>query len=132
MELIVPSRRCLADVLLEESPRIAGIKETTPETILRDFKMSYDWSRDLLGDASTELDRLIAVPENASDKSCVLDAVDLRLHELLLEVGLRSLSELASIVSISESMARRRVDALRERGCLRFATFWNPTCSGMT
>jgi DNA-binding Lrp family transcriptional regulator len=61
-----------------------------------------------------------------------VDAVDLQLYELLLEDGLRSLSELASIVSISESMAGRCVDALRERGCLRFSTFWNPTCSGMT
>jgi hypothetical protein len=130
MELIVPSRRCLAGVLLAEPPRIAGIKETTTETILRDFKISYDWSRDLLGGASTELDRLIAVPENASDKSYVLDAVDLRLYELLLEDGLRSFSELASIVSISESMARRCVDALRERGCLRFATLLEPYLLG--
>jgi DNA-binding Lrp family transcriptional regulator len=130
MELIVPSRRCLAGVLLKEPPRIAGIKETTTETILRDFKISYDWSRDLLGGASTELDRLIAVPENASDKSYVLDAVDLRLYELLLEDGLRSFSELASIVSISESMARRCVDALRERGCLRFATLLEPYLLG--
>jgi len=70
------------------------------------------------------LDPLIAVPENASDKSYVLDAVDLRLYVLLLEDGLRCFSELASLVSMSDLMARRRIDALRERGCLRFATLF--------
>jgi len=130
MELIVPSRRYLAGVLLEELPRIEGIKETTTETVLRNFKMSYDWSRDLLGDASAELDRLPAALDNTSAKSYTLDAIDLRLYELLLEDGRRSFSELASVVGISESMAKRRVNALRERGCLRFATLVEPYLLG--
>jgi DNA-binding Lrp family transcriptional regulator len=130
MELIVPSRRYLAGVLLEELPRIGGIKETTTETVLRNFKMSYDWSRGLLGDASAGLDHPAPVPENAPAKPHELDTLDLRLYELLLEDGRRSFSELASIVGISESMARRRVDALWERGCIRFATLLEPYLLG--
>jgi hypothetical protein len=49
MELIVPSRRYLAGVLLEELPKVGGIEDTTTETVLRNFKMSYDWSSELLG-----------------------------------------------------------------------------------
>jgi DNA-binding Lrp family transcriptional regulator len=130
MELIVPSRRYLGSVLLDELPMIEGIKETTTETVLRNFKMSYDWSRDLLGDASVELDRPAEVPDSVSAKSYSLDAIDLRMYDLLVEDGRRSFSELASMAGISESMARRRVDSLRARGCLRFATLVEPYLLG--
>lgn len=130
MELIVPSRRYLGSVLLDELPTIEGIKETTSETVLRTFKMSYDWSRDLLGDASVELDRSAEVPDGVSPKSSTLDAIDLRLYDLLIENGRSSLSELASMAGISESMTRRRVDSLRARGCLRFATLVEPYLLG--
>lgn len=130
MELIVPSRRYLAGVLMEELPRVEGIKETATETVLRNFKMSYDWSRGLLGDASTELDRPGEIPIVSSGKPYSLDAIDLRLYELLLENGRRSFSELASIAGISESMTRRRVDFLWEREYLRFATLVEPYLLG--
>lgn len=130
MEIIVPSRRYLAGVLLEEIHRVDGIKETTTETVLRNFKMSYDWSRDLLGKASDMLEPSTSVQDNSAIKSYTLDPVDLRLHELLREDGRRSFSELASLVGVSESMARRRVDTLRERGCLRFATLLEPYLLG--
>lgn len=126
MELIVPSRRYLAGVLLEELPEIGGIKETTTEVVQRNFKMSYDWSRGLLGDAAAELERPALVSDGASTRPGSLDAVDLRLYELLVEDGRRSFSELALVAGISESMARRRVDSLRSRGCLRFATLLQP------
>ncbi len=130
MEIIVPSRRYLAGVLLEEIPRVGGIKETATETVLRNFKMSYDWSRDLLGNASDMLEPSPRVQDNSVVKSYTLDTVDLRLYELLREDGRRSFSELASIVGVSESMVRRRVDALRERGGLRFATLLEPYLLG--
>ena len=130
MELIVPSRRYLGGVLLEELPRIEGIKETTTEIVLRNFKMSHDWSRGLLGDASVELDRPAEVSDGVSTKSFTLDVIDLRLYDLLTEDGRRSFSELAAMAGISESMARRRVDSLRARGCLRFATLVEPYLLG--
>lgn len=130
MEIIVPSRRYLASVLLEEIPRAGGIKETVTETVLRNFKMSYDWNRDLLGSASDMLEPSTSVQDNSVVKSHTLDTVDLRLYELLREDGRLSFSELALIVGISESMTRRHVDALRERGCLRFATLLEPYLLG--
>lgn len=130
MEVIVPSRRYLARVLLEEFPRIGGVKETTTETVLRNFKMSYDWSRDLLGDAIPKLEWVTGIQDDSSTTPYTLDAVDLRLYELLREDGRRAFSELASIVGISESMARRRVDSLRGRGYLTFATLLEPYLLG--
>lgn len=129
IELIVPSRRYLAQVLLEEIPKVGGIKETTTRMVLRNFKMAYDWSRDLLGPASKNLERYDETLE-PEDMTCVLDEVDLRLYELLLEDGRRSFSELAAIAGISASMARRRVDSLWERGCIRFATLIEPSLLG--
>lgn len=130
MEIIVPSRRYLASVLGDEIPKIQGIRETATDPIIRNFKMSYDWSQDLLGGANDMLESSASLREDSVVGSHTLDAVDLRLYELLREDGRRSFSELASLVGVSESMTRRRIEALRRRGCLRFATLLEPYLLG--
>lgn len=129
MEMIVPSHRYLARVLLEELPRIGGIKETTTETVLRNFKMSYDWSHELLEGARTELVHPLETPD-PTGKPYALDAIDLQLYELLLEDGRRSFSDLAAISGLSESKSRRRVEALWGRGYIKFATLVEPYLLG--
>jgi DNA-binding Lrp family transcriptional regulator len=99
MELIVPSRRYLAGVLLDELPAIQGIKETTTDTVLRNFKMSYDWSRDLLGGAGAEPGHSNTVPDATPANVQALDEIDLRLYEVLQEDGRRSFSELATTLA---------------------------------
>jgi DNA-binding Lrp family transcriptional regulator len=128
MELIVPSRRYLAEVLVEELPKVDGIEDTTTETVLRNFKMSYDWSRELLGADCGQLEEPVVDRDWSSGGG--LDAVDLQLYELLAEDGRRSFSELASRVGMSESVVRRRVERLRAGGCLRFATIVEPYLLG--
>jgi DNA-binding Lrp family transcriptional regulator len=128
MELIVPSRRYLAGILLEELPKVGGIEDTTTETVLRNFKMSYDWSRELLGADGEQLEE--PVVDRVGRNGGGLDAVDLRLYELLAEDGRRSFSDLAPLVGMSESMVRRRVERLRASGCLRFATLVEPYLLG--
>ena len=123
VELIVPSRRRLARVLLEELPEIKGITKTTTESVLRNFKMAYDWSRDLLGPTAAELE---PPPSPTDGEPIALNGVDLELLQLLVEDGRRSFSQLAGELDISESMARRRVDALVAAGCIKFATFVDP------
>jgi DNA-binding Lrp family transcriptional regulator len=54
------------------------------------------------------------------------NGVDLELLQLLVEDGRRSFAQLAGALDISESMARRRVEALVASGCLKFATFVDP------
>ena len=138
-EVIVPSRVALARVLLEELPEIKGITRTTTESVLRNFKTSYDWSRDLLGDAGlTDITVAPAVDGPAPS----LDEVDLLLLHALVDdgrrtyaelgaaVGVSETAELGAAVGVSESMARRRVEALVAGGCLRFATFVEPHLLG--
>ena len=122
VELIVPSRRRLARILLDELPEIRGITQTTTESVLRNFKTAYDWSRDLLGPTAAALE-----PAQATvGEPMTPNGVDLELIQLLVEDGRRSFAQLAGALRISESMARRRVDALAASGCLRFATFVDP------
>ena len=126
-EVIVPSRVALARVLLEELPEIKGITRTTTESVLRNFKTSYDWSRDLLGDAGlTDITVAPAVDGPAPS----LDEVDLLLLHALVDDGRRTYAELGAAVGVSESMARRRVETLVASGCLRFATFVEPHLLG--
>jgi DNA-binding Lrp family transcriptional regulator len=128
MELIAPSRRYLARVLLEEMPKVGGIENTTTETVLRNFKMSYDWSRELLGADGVHLEEPVVDRDGSNGRS--LDAVDLKLYELLAEDGRRSFADLASLVRVSESMVRRRVDRMRASGCIKFATLVEPYLLG--
>ncbi len=128
MELIVPSRRYLAEVLVEELPKVGGIEDTTTETVLRNFKMSYDWSRELLGADYGQLEEPVVDRDGGNGRG--LDGVDLRLYELLAEDGRRSYSDLSSLVGISETMVRRRVERMRASGCLKFATLVEPYLLG--
>ena len=131
MELIVPSPRYLARVLLQELPQIGGIADTATETVLRNFKMSYDWSREVLGTSDKEPDfGQASVTGHDGAGPQALDEVDLRLYGILVEDGRRSFSELAALGDVSESMARRRVEAMRSNGCLRFATLVDPHLLG--
>jgi len=122
VELIVPSRRRLARILLDELPEIRGITQTTTESVLRNFKTAYDWSRDLLGPTAAELE---PAPATAGEPIAP-NGVDLELLQLLVEDGRRGFAQLAGALGISESMARRRVEALVASGCLKFATFVDP------
>ena len=126
-EVIVPSRVALARVLLEELPEIKGITRTTTESVLRNFKTSYDWSRDLLGDAGLTD---ITVAPTVDGPAPSLDEVDLLLLHALVDDGRRTYAELGAAVGVSESMARRRVETLVASGCLRFATFVEPHLLG--
>ena len=125
-EVIVPSRVRLARILLEELAEIDGINRTTTANVLRNFKTTYDWSRDLLGDAGREL----ASPSVTDGGPHPLDSTDALLLHLLVEDGRRTYAELASKVGVSESMARRRVETMSANGCLRYATFVEPHLLG--
>lgn len=132
MELVVPSPRYLARVLLQELPQVGGIADTTTDTVLRNFKMSYDWSREVLeaNGGEIETDQTSVAGYGDVGGSRALDEVDLRLYGFLVADGRRNFSELASLADVSESMARRRVEAMRADGCLRFATLVEPHLLG--
>lgn len=129
VEVIVASRGQLAEVLLDDLNRIPGIVRTTTEAVVRNFKTSYDWARELLGDRA-DLLPAPPVPTPGEPMSHKVDADDLRLIELLSTDGRLSAAELAKRSNLSESTARRRVDALSACGALHFATFVDPVLLG--
>lgn len=129
MELIVPSRRYLANVLLNDLTAIEGIGKTTTESVVRNFKTSYDWSRDLLGEAADELKGNFS-PTAVQDGEATLDPIDFQLVQLLSEDGRRSFADIAAQLGISESLARRRVHSMCASGCMSFATFVAPELLG--
>jgi DNA-binding Lrp family transcriptional regulator len=133
LELIVPSRRQLARVLVEEFSEIEGIRRTTTDAVMRTFKTSYDWSRELLDSQGIDPSfggELRPRQLDTAEAPVALDRVDLQLIQLLRDDGRRTYSELAQAFSISESMVRRRVSALIDNGYLTFATLVDPRTLG--
>ena len=131
LELIVPSRSHLAHVLVDEFSEVEGITGTTTDAVMRTFKTSYDWSRELID--AHGLDPSFGSPQAADPPRrghAELDETDLGLIAHLGEDGRRTYSELASALSISEPMVRRRVSALLDTGALRFATLVDPRALG--
>lgn len=127
-EVIVPSYRHLASVILEELPAIPGITHTTTETVVRNFKTAYDWSAALL-------DPGVDVPVQAgmdafSMSSPRIDDVDRGLIQELQRDARVSYVELASRCHVTESMARRRVEHLISRGAIRPIALVDPAILG--
>ncbi|MDB5056940.1 MAG: hypothetical protein JWO59_412 [Chloroflexi bacterium] len=128
-EVVVPSRDELARIILAEFPTIPGISHTTTETVLHNFKTSYDWGRDLLGDEVETIPDLPSFPSPTA-RQFTFDSVDLQLIQQLKRNGRMSYADLANQCSISEPMARRRVEALLTSGGVRAVTFVNPSILG--
>jgi DNA-binding Lrp family transcriptional regulator len=125
MELIVGSRRELSYFLNEELKTIDGVKQSATAGVIRNFRMSYDWSREALGARLADAPPL--PPDRFDDGQPVeLDDLDHALLRLLSDDGRASFADLADAVEITESTARRRTEALLERGCLRVAVLVVP------
>jgi DNA-binding Lrp family transcriptional regulator len=124
-EFLVPSKRHLAFVLIEELPQIAGIIGTDTSVVLRTYKVRETISYTLSGDVP--LEDMPADPHwpevgALQADSRELDALDLRLIQLVSEDGRRSNAELAIALSLSESAVSRRLAALVREGYVVFAT----------
>lgn len=126
-ELVVPSRRALAKILIEDLAAIPGIHRTYTQAVVRNFKIGYGWARELLPEDA-------ALPPEGVDgegKSPVeLDELDQRMLVLLRNDARSSHQELAFKLGISESAARRRLDRLVSEGCLRPVTLVDPVLLG--
>jgi len=128
-EMTVASTEHLANVILRELPAIDGITHTTTETVVHQFKTSYDWSRDLLHGRADELERAHPARELPS-RTVLLDEIDRRLLVCLKRDGRASYADLAAWCDISEPMARRRVEALINTAGVRPVAFVNPRMLG--
>lgn len=128
-EVLAPSPRQLARVILEELPALTGITGTTTETELRNFKTAYDWSADLLGDTASELNAWPAARQDVS-RLVALDDIDRCLFDQLKIDGRASYAELATNCGITESTAGRRTEHLFTRAAVRPITLVDPHVLG--
>jgi DNA-binding Lrp family transcriptional regulator len=132
MELIVDSKRHLAEVLSYELVEIEGATQTTTDAVLRTLKTSYDWSRELLpaGVAAALQDSAhTGISQSGRDGNPArvsLDSDDLALVAVLRDDGRATYRELADRTGLSEATARRRAEALVSSGAIFFATIVEP------
>ena len=117
-ELIVGSSRDLARVLIDDIAPMSGVTRTTTESVLRNFKTSYDWGQDVLG-ARVSRDGGGAAPPAGT---YTLDDVDSTILALLRKDGRRSYQKIGSEVGLGESAVRRRVESLLASRSLTFPT----------
>jgi DNA-binding Lrp family transcriptional regulator len=128
-EVIVPSRDVLAHIVIDEMTALPGLLRTTSETILRTFKMAYDWSRPLL-ESVVPVPRPASIDVRAPVPAVTLDEVDDGLIDALRGDARRSHQELAELEGISESAARRRVDHLIGTGAVTPVVLVDPEFLG--
>lgn len=127
-EVIVESRDALARVV-DELTALPGLVRATSETVLRTFKLAYDWSRPLL-EAVVPVPPQAPIDVHAPGRPVELDGVDRGLIDLLRGDARRSYQELAELQGISESAARRRVDHLIASGCITPVVLVDPAFLG--
>lgn len=129
-EFIAPDQRYLSRVLLRELPDTAEILSTTTEVVLRTFKTSDQWSRDLLsGDGASALADQGGWLKRDS-KIPKMDHIDISLIAGLGNDGRRSYSDLSNELGLSETAIARRVNALAANRMMYFVTLVDPRALG--
>ena len=134
-ELVVPGPYDFVRLLVADLRLLDGVIETETLAVMRTFISNHDWDPGLLDDDATATAGLGggALPfeeriwENPPDR---LDELERSIVEALSGSGRMPYAELARRVGSSEATARRRVDSLVGRGCLRFRTLAEPALLG--
>ena len=119
-ELIVTSQQHLARVVLDELHVVEGVESTVTSTVMRHYKLSHHERPALPVGPDGR-------PEVAADP---LDEIDHRIVGELARDGRMSVATLAANLGISESMARRRVDALISDGRVVISTLLDADALG--
>lgn len=128
-EVIPPTHQDLARIILEELPAVDGIMRAMTATLLRNFKATHDWSRDLLGTRAANL-ASTTQEDGAGSDPAPLDEVDHRILACLRDDGRRSYADVAVRCGITESMARRHVDNLFVRAGVQPMALVDPSVLG--
>ena len=98
----------LTKLLLDELYQIPGVRETSSHSVTKTFKKANEWARHLLGDAASSLK--LQTPRGGPLH--LMDEIDLALIKQLREDARQSSAELATALSVSAPVARRRLDTL--------------------
>lgn len=122
----VESQQQLARLLTHDLDDVPGIKQITTHSVTRNFKKANEWARHLLGDGVDELR-----PEPGPRTQLpAMDRLDLALIDLLRDDARRSSADLATSLATSDSMVRRRLDALISSKTISLSTYIEPRLMG--
>lgn len=119
-ELLIPKGRGVRTLVVDGLQQIPGIQRSVAELQLHVYKVSGDWSRDLLGEDASS-----AAPARPQAHTCApnhLDATDVQIVEALREDGRAPFQTVAAGLGVSESTVRRRFEALTHKGCVQIVT----------
>ncbi|WP_283137459.1 Lrp/AsnC family transcriptional regulator [Rhizohabitans arisaemae] len=126
-ELIASKRRALYTMLVDEVHRIPGVLRSQADLVMHTYKVSYDWSRQLL---TTDVGDRSAVYVQHRCEAGHLDAMDMDILGILGVEGRAGFLSVAKRLGVTESTVRRRFDSMIERGCAAVASFAPPAALG--
>ncbi|GII91731.1 Lrp/AsnC family transcriptional regulator [Sinosporangium siamense] len=119
-ELVAPKHRDLYSLLVDEVQGIPGALHSQADLVLHTYKVSYDWSLQVL---DRKAEHLAAPPPPHQCDAGHLDPVDMDILNALRDDGRASFLSVAKRLGVSESTVRRRFESMIERGCATVATF---------
>jgi DNA-binding Lrp family transcriptional regulator len=116
-ELNLRREESLRARIVREILAIDGVQRCDTDLTLHVYKVSHEWSRQLLSDDPAE-----EVVETHQCDQSHFDAVDRQIIDLMSEDGRASFRTVALEVGLNESTVRRRFEALLSRGCILVTT----------
>lgn len=119
-ELVAPKDRDLYSMLVDVVHAIPGTQQSVADLVLHTYKRSYDWSVPVVGEQAAPF--ALEPPLHTCERGH-LDDVDRAVLAAMREDGRASFQSVGNRLGISESTARRRFEAMVERGCAITATF---------
>jgi DNA-binding Lrp family transcriptional regulator len=129
-ELIAPDHRYLRNVLLGELTDEGAVRSSTTAVVLKQFKISDQWSDTLLHATRESAPPTPAAPAPAPDKPFRLDDLDSQLLAALSSDGRRSYADLSADLGISETTVARRLAALTAARRVYFLALVDPSALG--
>ncbi|TCO59676.1 Lrp/AsnC family transcriptional regulator [Actinocrispum wychmicini] len=119
VELVVPAGATRYPRTMLEVQRIEGVERWYSDLILHVYKITHDWSQQLL-------DATAPVPHRATEEpTCApehLDKLDVAILRVLREDGRASFKAVADALEINESTVRRRFERMINDGCASVVT----------
>ena len=112
-ELVCQRAQSLHVRMIDEIQTIDGVEDCASDLVLHAYKVSQTWARHLIADDPGPSD----VEEPHSCDPSHFDETDLRILEQLREDGRATLRSVGEVIGVNQTTVRRRLDAMRERGC---------------
>lgn len=133
VELVVHTGPTRYPKVMLELQSIPGVQRWSSDLLLHAYKVSHDWSRQLLESTVLESPGLVSngtiapppEPRATEPKLCSpthLDKVDWAILAQLREVGRASFKSVADTLNLNESTVRRRFERMTSEGCASVVT----------